>query len=69
MKKFFYPESNKCIDLGIKVEKFKKMLNKKLDEQEISIEQFQEYSKNLNSLILKSEELVESWEEKLKGKK
>jgi protein associated with RNAse G/E len=68
LKKFSYPESNNCIDLGIKVEKLKKLLNKKLDEQEITILQFQEYSKNLNTLILKNIELVEDWEEKLKGK-
>lgn len=68
MKKFEYPESNKCIDLGIKVEKFKKVLNKKLDEQEITVFQFQEYSKNLQLLVNKNIELIESWEDKLKGK-
>lgn len=68
MKKFVYPESNSCIDLGIKVEKFKKVLNKKLDEQEITVFQFQEYSKNLQSLISKNIELIEIWDEKLKGK-
>ena len=51
MKKFFYPESNMCIDLAIKVEKIKKLLNKKLDEQEITVIEFQEYSKNINLLI------------------
>lgn len=68
MKKFFFPESNACIDLGIKVEKFKKLLNKKLDEQEITIQQFQEFSQNLNLLIKKNIELVETWEEKIKGR-
>lgn len=68
MKKFFYPESNMCIDLAIKVEKIKKLLNKKLDEQEITVIEFQEYSKNINLLIKKNIDLVESWEETLKGK-
>ena len=35
-----------CIDLAIKVEKIKKLLNKKLDDQEITVIEFQEYSKN-----------------------
>lgn len=57
-----------CIDLAIKVEKIKKLLNKKLDEQEITVIEFQEYSKNINLLIKKNIDLVESWEETLKGK-
>lgn len=55
-----------CIDLAIKVEKIKKLLNKKLDEQEITVIEFQEYSKNINLLIKKNIDLVESWEETLK---
>ncbi len=57
-----------CIDLAIKVEKIKKLLNKKLDDQEITVIEFQEYSKNINLLIKKNIDLVESWEETLKGK-
>ena len=55
-----------CIDLAIKVEKIKKLLNKKLDEQEITVIEFQEYSKNIKQLIKKNIDLVESWEETLK---
>ena len=46
----------------------KKLLNKKLDDQEITVIEFQEYSKNINLLIKKNIDLVESWEETLKGK-
>ncbi len=68
MKKFKFSESNKCIDLAIKVEKTMKLLNNKLDHSEIKIEAFIEMQEKINLFLNKSIELVEKWEKENRGK-
>lgn len=68
MKKFKFSESNKCIDLAIKVEKIMKLLNNKLDHSEIKIEAFIDMQEKINLFLNKSIELVEKWEKENRGK-
>ncbi len=68
MKKFKFSESNKCIDLAIKVEKTMKLLNNKLDHSEIKIEAFIDMQEKINLFLNKSIELVEKWEKENRGK-
>lgn len=65
MKKFEYIESNLCIDMGIRVERLKKKLNKKLDSGEISIEEYRIFSEKIDQLIKKNLEILENWQEQL----
>ncbi len=68
MKKFKFSESNKCIDLAIKVEKTMKLLNNKLDHSEIKIEAFIDMQEKINLFLNKSIELIEKWEKENRGK-
>ena len=65
MKKFEYIESNLCIDMGIRVERLKKKLNKKLDSGEISIEEYRIFSEKIDQLIKKNLEILENCQEQL----
>ena len=68
MKKFKFSESNKCIDLAIKVEKTMKLLNNKLDHSEIKIEAFIDMQEKINLFLNKSIALVEKWEKENREK-
>lgn len=67
MKKFKFSESNKCIDIAIRIEKLMKILNNKLDHSEIDINSFLEQQEKINLFLNKSIDLISKWEKECKN--